>query len=222
MEKHAAECPKRPYECPHCKETGGYQERTTKHQQECAKMEVVCPNEGCTERALRCDLPKHRQKCPRELVLCKYAYLGCNEILPREEITEHQKEQQNFGLEHKHTYMYTKNGIVKCILGESCILFIYIVIHSDYTDQHLRVSESFPPTTPPWYSRTITLEVLNQLEDDNHFRHSFTLGNGHNKELISLPFLGHNSATNCQYLKNDKLWLRISAFTPKGQHNSSY
>ena len=33
MEKHIMECPKRPYECPHCKETGDYQERTTKHLQ---------------------------------------------------------------------------------------------------------------------------------------------------------------------------------------------
>ena len=44
MEKHAVECPKRTYECPHGKVTGDYQERTTKHLQECAKMENVCPN----------------------------------------------------------------------------------------------------------------------------------------------------------------------------------
>ena len=28
----------------------------------CSKMEDVCPNEGCTEKALCCDLPKHRQE----------------------------------------------------------------------------------------------------------------------------------------------------------------
>ena len=129
-------------------------------------------------------------------------------------MTEHQKEQHNYELEHKHKYtnldIEWENGRVKCIFkNESCILCEMCL---DY--KHLRVYESFP-TTPPWYSRTITLEVLNQLEDDNHFRHRFTLGNGHNEELISLPFLGHNSAINCQYLKNNKLCLRISAFIPK-------
>ena len=66
MEKNTVECPKRPYE------TGNYQERPTKHLQECAKMEDVCPNEGRTEKVLHCDLPKHRQECPRQLVPCKY------------------------------------------------------------------------------------------------------------------------------------------------------
>ena len=44
-----------------------------------SKMEDVCPNEECTEKALHCDLPKHRQECPQELVMCKYAYFGCDE-----------------------------------------------------------------------------------------------------------------------------------------------
>ena len=87
------ECPKRQYECPHCKETGEYNERTTKHLEECAKtIEDVCPNEDCTEKFKHCDLPKHRQECPCELVMCKYAYLGCDVTLPRKEMTEHHKD----------------------------------------------------------------------------------------------------------------------------------
>ena len=92
MKKHTMECPRQLYECPHCKETGDYQERTTIHLQECAKMEDVCTNEGCREKALRCDLPKHRQECPHKLVMCKYAYHGCDATLPREETTDHHQD----------------------------------------------------------------------------------------------------------------------------------
>ena len=75
LEKHLMECPKRQYECPHCKKTGEYQERTTKHLDHCTKLEEVCPNHGCGEKVLRSDIPKHRQECPHELVMCKYAYV---------------------------------------------------------------------------------------------------------------------------------------------------
>ena len=51
-----------------------------------------------------------------------------------------------------------------------------------------------PAATPPWYSRTITLEMFNQLEDNNHFQRRFTLVNGDTEE-ISLPFLGHRVST---------------------------
>ena len=217
MEKHAMECPKRPYECPHCKETGDYQERTTKHLQECAKMEDVCPNEGCTEKPLRCDLPKHRQECPRQLVLCKYAYLGCDVTLPREEMTEHQKQQHHYELQHECKYILIED--IKYTVYKECtefkdgssltIIFFKCAGRLERLDCTLH-----RPATPLWYSRTITLEMLNQLEDNNHFQHRFTLDNGHTKESISLPFLGHNSATNCQYLKNDKLYLRVSTCTP--------
>ena len=49
IEKHKKECPRRQYECPHCKETGEYQERTTTHLEECPKNRIYCPNDGCGE-----------------------------------------------------------------------------------------------------------------------------------------------------------------------------
>ena len=207
MEKHAMECPKRPYECPHCKETGDYQERTTKHLQECAKMEDVCPNEGCTERALRCDLPKHREECPRQLVLCKYAYLGCEVTLPREEMTDHQKTPHHYQLQHECNYVRLSVApTVDTEFKDGSWLRIC------YENDKLYCRWEYFPAAPLWYSRTITLEILNQLEDNNHFQHRFTLVKGHTEE-ISLSFLGHNSAINCQYLKDDELYFRVSSST---------
>ena len=127
--------------------------------------------------------------------------------LPREEMTEHQKQQHHYELQHEYKY-------IKISMG-----------HVEYTEfkdgSKLRISQCedklrcslHSPAIPLWYSRTITLEVLNRLEDNNHFQHHFTLGNG-DTEKISLPFLRHNSAINCQYLRYDELHLRVSTYTP--------
>ena len=80
----------------------------------------------------------------------------------------------------------------------------------------------------PWpFTGIVTFELLNQLEDNNHYstfttfisdsdtsqrvadreRSSFGWGK---KKYISHSDLGHNSAENCQYLKDDHLHFRIS------------
>ena len=171
-------------------------------------MEDVCPNEGCTERALHCDLPKHRQECPRQLVLCKYAHLGCDMTLPREEMTDHQKIPHHYQLQHESIYIkigeYDRMRCTEFKDGSSLRIF--------QREDKLKCILHSPAATPPWYSRTITLEMFNQLEDNNHFQRRFTLVNGQTEE-ISLPFLGHNSAINCQYLKYDELYFRVSTST---------
>ena len=189
------ECPKRPYECPHCKETGDYQERTTKHLQECAKMEDVCPNEGCTERALRCDLPKHREECPCRLVLCKYAYLGCDVTLPREEMIDHQKTLHHYELQHECKYIkIDAYDRIKCIEFKdgSKLRILY------QCEDKLKCT-LHSPAAPPWYSRTITLEMLNQLEDSNHFQHRY------------VGELG----------QHDELYFRVSTFTPMASNKAT-
>ena len=41
LDKHKKEeCPRRPHECPHCKESGEYKEMTTTHLEECPMVEV--------------------------------------------------------------------------------------------------------------------------------------------------------------------------------------
>ena len=220
MEKHTMECPKRQYECPHCKETGEYNERTTKHLEKCASIiEDVCPNEGCTEKLLRCDLPKHRQECPRELVMCKYAYLGCDVTLPREEMTEHQKDNQSHAnlsiLKHTSRYYWTRRDDQT---------FDFYFQENDHDGEFVRIKIKNQKNThislgvcrlwccnslPPW--KSITIELLNQLEDNNHHCSRLPLVHGaSNDKFIAHSVLGYNPATNCQYLKDDKLYFRVS------------
>ena len=80
----------------------------------------------------------------------------------------------------------------------------------------------------PWpFTGTVTVELLNQLEDNHHhsmtikfpFNHDasqrvvdeerLSLGWGFSK-YISHSVLGLNTAKNCQYLKDDRLHFRIS------------
>ena len=239
MEKHTMECPKRQYECPHCKETGEYNERTTKHLEECASIiEDVCPNEGCTEKLLHCDLPKHRQECPRELVMCKYAYLGCDVTLPREEMTEHHKDNQphaNLSM-LKHTSRYycvdnfnekKRDYPVKNFVfhfrendGDSEEIVTTLTAYLNQKDEKNKHTISFSVfdidyrsrcsySLPPW--KPITIELLNQLEDNNHHCCRLPLVDGaRNDKIIAHSVLGYNPTTNCQYLKDDKLYFRVS------------
>ena len=73
----------------------------------------------------------------------------------------------------------------------------------------------------PWpFTGTVTIELLNQLEDKNH--HSKTTTEVVNRSfnstcsiLIHLCYISHsdlcyNEAENCQYLKDDCLYFRVT------------
>ena len=85
------ECPRRQYQCPHCKEMGEYQERTTSHLQTCPQVKVQCPNDECEASIPRCEVSTHRLTCDYEPVSCKYAEVGCEERPLRKELKEHEK-----------------------------------------------------------------------------------------------------------------------------------
>ena len=66
---------------------------------------------------------------------------------------------------------------------------------------------------------TVTVELLNQLRDNNHHRMTSVYGANDNmrvgsikgcKKFLSHSSLGHNPATNTQYLLNDTLYFRVS------------
>ena len=92
IENHMKVCPRRQYECPYCKESGEYQERTTTHLEECPKMKIPCPNDGCDVKVQRCKISQHLDECLFELCLCKYTDIGCTEKLPRKDLEKHQND----------------------------------------------------------------------------------------------------------------------------------
>ena len=55
--------------------------------------------------------PKHRQEFPREVVMCKYTYHGCDATLPREEMIDHHQDN----LSHAYLSMLKHNRWYYCV-----------------------------------------------------------------------------------------------------------
>ena len=262
-------CPRRQYECPHCRESGEYQERTTTHLEECPKMKIPCPNDGCDEEIQRCNISLHRQKCLFESVSCKYTNIGCKKSVLRKDLEEHQNDSQqhlqlaidkvnqqemtikkhedkiaqlqttpmkfkitNFDklkTSNETVYspgFYTSSGGYKmCIRvdtngigdGKGTHVSVFAYLMRGENDDHL-----------PWpFTGTVTVELLNQLKDDNHISRIMTFPPDDNEasqivvieERASTGYgyhchiphseLSYNAAKNCQYLKDDCLYFRV-------------
>ena len=96
LDKHnKEECPRRPHECPHCKESGEYKEMTTTHLEECPMVEVPCPKRMCLQRMPRSDVSQHLQECPFEEIHCKYANIGCKEKVLRKNVSDLQVHMED-------------------------------------------------------------------------------------------------------------------------------
>ncbi len=87
-------CPRRQYQCPHCRKVGEHQEITGTHLETCPQVRVPCPNSLCTASIPRCELPLHRSTCQYESVPCKYAEVGCKEKRRRKHLKEHEENDQ--------------------------------------------------------------------------------------------------------------------------------
>ena len=85
-------CPKRQYQCPHCKVTGRYCDITTSHLDTCQKLKIPCPNIRCNVKVSRCELSDHQSKCQFEKVLCKYAGIGCKVKPLRKDSQQHEND----------------------------------------------------------------------------------------------------------------------------------
>jgi TNF receptor-associated factor 4 len=116
--------------------------------------------------------------------------------------------------------------------GYKMCINVYANGHRDGNDTHVSVfaclMKGENDNHLPWpFTGTITIELLNQLEDDNHYLEDITFppdedvsqqvvdeeipiqGWGE-QEFIPHSDLGYNAAENYQYLKDDCLYFRIS------------
>ena len=252
------ECPKRQYTCPHCNEAGVYDERTTTHLEVCPKVKITCKK--CSLQIFRCDESRHLLVCPNEPVRCIYYNIGCGEKPLRKDLGIHEENAQlhlslatkevlrlknaKYTLTFKMKNFKAHKSERKCFYsppfhtsgaGYKMCICVYANGFGDGKGTHVSVGAHLMKgdndDSLSWpFTGTVTFELLNQLEDDNHYKETLTftadndvservvdgergVGWGYHK-FISHADLTHDLLTNTQYLKDDTLIFRVSAEAP--------
>ena len=236
------ECLQRDYKCPHL--------------EECPDLVLTCPNEGCEVEIKRQEMGSHQQKCPKEVIKCPYHDIGCETEMKREMMDEHietntqahlqnavekiREQQQTvikFSDYSKHKRdedTWYSSGFYTSAGGYKLRLCLDAIGDGDGDGEGTHVS-CFVNLKPGKYDDIlewpfqgeVTVELLNQLEDENHYKRVITFNDKtlddckNRKEeedytvwglpqFIPHTNLGLNSSTNTQYLMNDSLYFRVS------------
>ena len=239
--KHLEECPMVEVPCPNsgCK-THLIRRDLSKHFKECMFEKVPCKycTIGCTKVVARKDLKEHEKDSQHHLQLAVdtvhqlQSKVGNMHAQSREmpvlyKFTSFNQHKTVDDRIYSPAFYTSLKGYKMCISvdangcgdGEDTHVSVYAYLMKGENDDYL-----------PWpFTGTVTVELLNQLEDNNHHsrttrfisddnssrrvvdeeRSSRGCGWGRSK-YISHSDLGHNTAKNCQYLKDDRLHFKIS------------
>jgi TNF receptor-associated factor 4 len=205
------------------------------HQKECLFEIIQCKYAtiGCKKEALRKDMAKHEGDTQQHLQFAidtiaeqegMLAYLRSREMPMKYKFTAYDHHKTIDDEIYSPPFYTSPGGYKMCIRvfahghmeGYGTHVSIYAFLMKGENDNHL-----------PWpFTGTLTIELLNQLEDKNHHSIAITLSpdqacskrvvsgqrsnNGHGRpRYISHSALGYNAAKNCQYLKDDCLYFRI-------------
>ncbi len=245
------DCPRRQHKCPHCQEMGEHQERTTTHLKTCPKVKISCSSKLCSVITPRDKHISYLSVCGYQRVHCRYVAVGCQHLPLRKNLEEHEEDYQlhlrvttdkileltklikqpliKFKVrefqERKNSYIYSRpfftfrNGYkMRISVGENdsgdskaTHIPVYAYLMKGPNDESL----SWP------FTGTVTIELLNQLEDKNHYKERLTFpadsvaslrvvdgerGRGYGcPKFISYTDLDYNADKNTQYLKDDTL-----------------
>lgn len=236
LEQHLKnDCPYRDYECEHCGEKGTYTNITEVHDEKCEKKLVPCSNADCTDTIQRQAIKRHLKDCIHTEVSCKYQKIGCNVKMKRNAISGHENDEDKLHLHMALNAIITMKAKKMTMFKferfyENSLYLspnIYGLCNSDYrfrdktniliyanglgeakgTHVAMKINQC------QFNNGTITCEVLNQLEDDNHYVKTIEL-EGHLPEYINLIAhceLDHDPVKNTQYLKDNTLFFRVTA-----------
>ena len=234
---HQKECPGYHLPCPN----NGCEEQIKrrlmrKHRDTCPKEEVDCQYSkvGCHKKMKREDLPQHNKDKMEE-------HLGSavNNIEKLKHIIKQLQQQQDHtvtntkmagfeGLKESDT-TWKSPDFYSHFDGYKLCLIAYVNGSSDGEGTHVSCYVKLMPgeydDTLEWpFQGEVTVELLNQLEDKNHYKRVIrfndetpddckntvdTKGWGQPK-FIPHTNLGLNSSTNTQYLMNDTLYFRVT------------
>ena len=242
--KHLKECPMVEVPCPkrRCTKrrctTSMLRRDLTKHREECLFVKVPCKYStiGCDEMVQRKDLEKHEGDTQQHLQLAvdtvhqlqsKLADLPSKYIQMPMKFIFTNFDQHKIGNNQIYSpaFYTSSKGYKMCISvyangiadGRGTHISVFAHLMKGENDAYL-----------PWpFTGTVTIKILNQLENTNHSSMSvrFISSNKCSQRVvdkdrpsngwgivkyISHSDLGHNTAKKCQYLKDDRLHFKIS------------
>ena len=215
----------------------------SKHRKECMFEMVSCKYEiiGCETEALRKDMAEHEEDTQQHLQLAldtvrqqqitikeqesMLARLPSRWVPTKFILTKYDHHKDNGNKIYSPAFYTSERGYKMCIRvcangsGErkGTHISVHAYLMKGENDDYL-----------PWpFTGKVTIELLNQLKDNNHHSKATTFtaddkvsqrvvmgeraisGRGYSS-YISHSDLTHNAAKNCQYLKDDRLHFRIS------------
>ena len=195
---------------------------------------------GCEERPPRKGLQEHEEDSQLHLRVTTETVLKLrkelNELMNKPQLVfrlpKFKKHRSEGCIFHSPPFYTSPSGYKLCI-------HVHANGHGDCENSHVSVFSVLMKgdyddylTWP--FTGTVTMQLLNQLEDKNHHEKSYTFqaDSEHNKRVLNgrlesestsawgfAAFLAHDDlkfqqAKNCQYLKDDSLIFRISVRVP--------
>ena len=217
MKKHRTEeCPRRQYVCPHCGESGEYEERTTTHLEECPLVEFPCSNSGCSCLIARCELASHRDEC--EFAVPNLELQICEQRKAISELEDTVKKQGNM-LAQLQSIIIAQNKEIdemKDELEESCyevsfsndsgILYPNAFKFTNYAEHKSNNDHVFSPpfySGPGGYKLCIKVHANGIGErEGTHLSVYVYLMRGDNDDHLPWPFTGTVKIKLLNQLKN--------------------
>ncbi len=231
---HLEVCPKVEITCKNCS-LQIFRFDKSRHFLDCPNEPVRCTyyNIGCEETPLRRDLTKHEENAQMHLTLATNKILKLtNMLLVKNTLTF---KVSGFQKKKKTNFQFVSPAFRTSESGYNMYICLYANGYDEAKGTHITVfahlmkgdnddSLSWP------FTGTVTIELLNQLEDDNHCKKTLTyladskgsqrVVNGERgrgwgyHDFISHTDLDYMFLTNTQYLKDDTLIFRVSAEAP--------
>ncbi len=227
---HLDTCPKVKVRCPNvCCTFVIPRDSIIPHRSICNYQRVHCKyaTVGCRRKLLRKNLKKHEEDYQLHLQVTNKKVLDLMKLMKqplfRFRVAEFQDRKTNAYEFYSRPFFTFCNGYKMCIcvdaIGCDCEgthVSVYVYLMKGDNDNFL----SWP------FTGTVTIELLNQLEDKNHYKEILTLpadsegsqrvadgergqrGYGYHK-FISHADLDYNADKNTQYLKDDTLVFSI-------------
>ncbi|XP_011407240.1 PREDICTED: TNF receptor-associated factor 4-like [Amphimedon queenslandica] len=240
LETHLTDnCPKQIVNCQYCGQ-GGTRGLITgsSHLSECHNLPIKCGITGYHEKIPRHTIASHWKSCPKRFVFCKYKTVCCKAFIMKEEHESHNarslKEHLDMAMQklslidrsqnERSRILHLSWGIqdeVEC--GLQRMQYIALGTH---VSCHIYPMEGEYDDTLEWHFQgKVTIKLLNQLEDKNHSKLTILLNADDGMERVregcslygwgSMHYISHeeleyNPVNNCQYLKDDSLYFRVS------------